>query len=241
MCRRLGIACLDIPGHGGVHVSADRCRAAARRRYRHMTSPVSSRLTARRPPCLSARPAARPLSSDVPDPSFIPVDRSVRQRRPRPSLCRDGLGRADGICGGLHRPSPRTCRRTTTRRICSLLRSVPCSCSSCSARALSSTARPPEPVQLERSKLAVAGKWPGQDPWLYSFATETKTAGLRIATHRTRVSDLSVFHGQGNEKTAGQRHDLRFTYEPPEGIEPSTYALRDHERSCCVVPRRAVR
>ena len=27
--------------------------------------------------------------------------------------------------------------------------------------------------------------------------------------------------------------------EPPSGFEPETYALRDHERSCCVVPCRA--
>ncbi|MEE1763536.1 hypothetical protein [Streptomyces sp. SP18BB07] len=27
--------------------------------------------------------------------------------------------------------------------------------------------------------------------------------------------------------------------EPPSGFEPETYALRDHERSCCLVPRGA--
>jgi hypothetical protein len=65
------------------------------------------------------------------------------------------------------------------------------------------------------------------------------TPDLRITMRRQRVPDRPGFQGQRKQKTPGQRPDLGFTMEPPSGFEPETYALRDRERSCCVVPGRA--
>jgi hypothetical protein len=58
------------------------------------------------------------------------------------------------------------------------------------------------------------------------------TPNLRIQMRKPTVPDLRISHGQEKGKTAGQRLDLRFTMEPPKGIEPLTYALRDQQRSC---------
>ena len=68
-----------------------------------------------------------------------------------------------------------------------------------------------------------------------AISTPTVTECRHLATYalhaQLRNAEIRSFQGQGNGKAPGQRHDLGLTMEPPKGIEPLTYALRDHERS----------
>jgi hypothetical protein len=111
-----------------------------------------------------------------------------------------------------------------------------------SAHGQRTTAHGQRQTLMERHALLSTGCPPGalHADMIVDIATQTEPPDPRITVHRQTVPDLPRFQGHPKQKTPGQRLDLGFTTEPPSGFEPETYALRDRERSCCLVPRSAV-
>jgi hypothetical protein len=95
----------------------------------------------------------------------------------------------------------------------------------CSARAVSSTVRPPLPLARERESRQSAMKSQVKPP-LRPTLHEAQSADLRIVIHRSKAAEFTGSLGQWNGKSPGQMHDLGLIMEPPVGFEPTTSALQ---------------
>jgi hypothetical protein len=67
-----------------------------------------------------------------------------------------------------------------------------------------------------------------------------QTFDLRSTAAQVSAPALARTRQHEQQETPGQRGRPEVQKEPLSGFEPETYALRDRERSCCMVPRRAV-